>query len=96
MATYLTFVNWTAKGIEAVKGAPGRLDAARAAGEAVGVKMTHFYLLMGRHDMLVIWEAESDEAMAKLALTIGRQGNVRTTTMKAFTEAQFREMLAEI
>ena len=96
MATYLTFVNWTEKGIAAVKDAPARLDAARAAGEAVGVEMTDFYLLMGRYDMLVIWEADSDEAIAKLALTIGHQGNVRTTTMKAFTEAQFREMLAEI
>ncbi len=51
---------------------------------------------MGTHDIVVIFEAPSDEAAAKFTLTVGALGNIRTTTLRAFNEAEFRDLIADL
>ncbi len=51
---------------------------------------------MGSYDVVSIWEAPSDEAMAKAALVIGSVGNVRTTTLKAFGESELRQIVGSL
>ena len=46
------------------------------------------------YDLVVILEAPSDEVIAKFVMTLGAQGNVRTTTLKAFIETEFGEIVA--
>ncbi len=41
-------------------------------------------------------EADSDEAIARFALAIGAQGNVRSKTLRAFTEDEFREIVQSL
>jgi uncharacterized protein with GYD domain len=94
MPTYVTFFNLTQKGIETVKRAPERIDAARRAFEAQGAKIKAFYLLLGRHDAVLISEAPDDETAARLALTLGMMGYVRSETMRAFTEDEYRDIIA--
>ena len=94
MPTYVTFFNLTQKGVENVKRGPERLQAARRTFEAHGAKIKAFYLLLGRHDAVVVSEAPDDETAAKLALTLGMMGYVRSETMRAFTEAEYRDIIA--
>ena len=51
---------------------------------------------MGRYDAVVVSEAPDDETVAKLALSIGSQGNTRTETLRAFTEDEYRKMVAAL
>jgi uncharacterized protein with GYD domain len=44
--------------------------------------------------MVALVEAPDDETMAKLALFLGSKGNVRTETLRAFTEDEYREIIA--
>ena len=94
MATYITLVNWTDQGIKSIKEAPDRIDAVRALAKKLGCEMQDFYMTVGAYDMVATMEAPDDETMAKLALTIGSAGNVRTTTLKAFSEDSFRKIVA--
>ena len=48
------------------------------------------------YDIALIMEAPNDEALAKLLLKVGAAGNVRTTTMKAYPEAEYRKIIAEL
>jgi len=96
MPTYVILVNWTDQGIRAVKESPQRLDATRKAIEAAGGKMLSFYLTMGRYDEILIVEGPSDAVAATLALSAASQGNVRTETLKAFPEAEYRNIIAKI
>ena len=96
MPTYITLIKWTDQGIRNVKESPQRLDATRKAIEAAGGKFIGYYLTMGRYDAVLIAEAPSDEAVAALALSAGSQGNVRTETMKAFPEDQYRNIIAKV
>ncbi|MBS1252115.1 MAG: Glutamine synthetase and cystathionine beta-lyase binding protein [Anaerolineales bacterium] len=96
MATYIVLINWTQQGIENVKDSPDRLDQAKAAFQAAGAELKKFYLVTGRYDMVVVAEAPDDEAVAKVALAIGSGGSVRTETLRAFTEEEYRDIIAAL
>ena len=96
MATYITLANYTDQGIRAIKEAPSRVDAAKEVAKSFGGELKEFYLTMGAYDIVSISEAPDDETAAKIALTLGSAGNVRTITLRAFTEAEFGEIVAGI
>jgi uncharacterized protein with GYD domain len=96
MPTYITLYNWTQKGIESVKDSPERLDAAKAGVEAMGGKVLAFYMVQGRFDMVVISEAPDDETGAKIALALGSKGSVRSETLRAYNEDEYRKIVSEL
>ncbi len=96
MPTYITLANWTDQGIRNVKESPQRLEGAKKAVEAAGGKWLGFYMTMGRYDMVVIIEAPSDEAATTALLAIGSGGSVRTETMRAYHEAEYRKIVAKL
>jgi uncharacterized protein with GYD domain len=96
MAKYILLVSWTDQGIKGVKDSPARADKVREIGQSLGVKMEQLFLVMGDCDMVAVADAPDDTAMAKFALKIGMGGNTRTRTMKAFTEDQYRRIIAEL
>jgi uncharacterized protein with GYD domain len=61
-----------------------------------GAEIVAFYMTMGAYDMAVIIEAPNDEAFARLAISIAKGGNIRTTTLKAFDEAQYRKIIESV
>ncbi len=96
MATYIILVNYTQKGIENVKESPKRLDDVKAAFKAMGAELKSFYLVVGRYDIVIIAESPNDETTARLALLIGSKGNVRTETLRAFTEKEYRKIISDL
>ena len=96
MATYIILINFTEQGIRNIKDSPSRLDAARHAMKDMGGELKDTYLTIGAHDLVAVVEAPSDEVLAKFALTIGSQGNIRTTTLRAFTEAEYRGIIQSL
>ena len=96
MPTYITLQRWTQQGIQTVKDAPARLDAAKKAVRAMGGEIKAFYLVMGQYDFVTVFEAPDDETVATGLIGIGMQGNVRTETMRAFTEDEYRKIIASL
>lgn len=94
MPTYVTLINFTDQGIRSIKDGPKRLEAAKKALKEMGGDLKQFYLTMGAYDGVAVAEAPSDEVVAKFVLAVGSLGNVRTTTLKAFTEAEYRKIIA--
>jgi uncharacterized protein with GYD domain len=78
------------------QGNPARLDAAKKAAEKAGGKIHAWYLTMGKYDAVIISECPNDEASAKFMLATGALGNVTTQTMKAFTEGEYRKIVASL
>ena len=93
MSTYILLVNYTDQGIRNIKDSPKRADAARELGKTLGVEMKDIYLTMGGYDLVITIEAPNDDAVAKFALVIGATGNVRSTTLRAFTEKEYRGII---
>jgi uncharacterized protein with GYD domain len=96
MPTYISLLNFTQQGIEKIKESPARLDRARQVFKEMGAELKSFHLVMGRYDAVVISEAPNDETVGKLVLMIGAQGNIRTETLRAFTEDEYRKMIAAL
>ena len=96
MPTYVTLLSFTQQGIQNIKDGPARLDKAKAAIKAAGGEMKAFYLTMGRYDAVTISEAPSDEAYATTLLALASAGAVRTETLRAFTEDEYRKIIAAL
>jgi len=94
MATYIMLFRFTRQGIQNIKESPARVEAAKQAFQAMGAKVKEFYSVMGRYDTVFILEAPNDETVAKAALAIGSLGNVRTETLRAFTEDEYKKIVA--
>jgi uncharacterized protein with GYD domain len=94
MPTYIVMSKWTAQGLKDIKKSPSRLDAGRKAFEHTGLKMKEFYMVTGRYDFIAFAEAPDDTALAKAILALVSQGNVTTETCRAFTESEYREIVA--
>ena len=96
MPTYIALLSWTGKGVGAVKESPSRLDAGRETFKKLGVNIKDTYLTMGQYDLVCIIEAPDDETYAAALLSLGAQGNVKTETLKAFNEDQYRKICASV
>jgi uncharacterized protein with GYD domain len=93
MAKYIILSSWTEQGIKNIKDSATRLDAARALAKKMGCTLGDFYMTSGATDMAIIAEAPDDETMARFSLTLASGGNIRTNTMKAFTEDTYRKII---
>ncbi len=96
MGHYVTLIRYTQQGASKIKESPARLDAARKAAESAGGKIHSWFLTMGKYDALIISEFPSDDAAANFMLKTGSLGNVTTQTMKAFTEDEYRKIVASL
>jgi uncharacterized protein with GYD domain len=92
--TYILLTNYTAQGIKNIKESPSRFDAAKKAIQSMGADIKQVFLTMGQYDLVLIAEAPDDETIAKFVLATGSLGNVSTQTLRAFTEDEFRKIVA--
>ncbi len=96
MPTYIILNRWTDQGIGKVKESPARLDAARDAFREMGAALKDFYLTMGQYDFVAVVEAADDETAARVALSVGSRGATRSETLRAFTEEEYRRIIAAL
>ena len=98
MATHIILFGFTQQGIERIKESPARVQDAKQVFESLGGKVKDFYGIMGMagYDTLFIVEAPNDEVVAKATLMIAQKGNVRTTTIRAFTEAEYKRVIEDL
>lgn len=98
MPTYVTLVNYTTDGIEQLT----ELDPddvgkqTREIIETRGGELLDFYLTMGGFDAVVVSEFPDDQAAATALLDTGALGIAETQTLTAFSEAEIKEIVAEL
>lgn len=96
MPTYIALLSFTEKGIANIKDSPARIEAARKAVESVGGKWLSYHVTMGEYDGVATVELPNDEAAAQIVLATAMQGNVRTQTMRAFSEEEFANIVGRL
>ena len=96
MSNYILLLNYTDQGIRTIKDSPKRVNAARELAREYGAELKDFYLTMGAYDIVSIVEAPTDEAATQFVLALGSLGNVRSTTLKAFTEAEYQKIVGAL
>jgi uncharacterized protein with GYD domain len=96
MATYIALGDWTDQGARTIGESPRRLDTAKKQLEEMGGRFVAFYMTMGGHDLVLIYEAPDDAVAARFTLMLGRLGAVRTTTLTAFSEQSYRQIIGSL
>ena len=86
---------WTEQGIINFKDTMKRAKAAKIEAEKIGGRFTSFWTF-GKHDAIVILEAPKEEASMQFELKVGSLGNIRTTTLRAFTEEEIANVIDKL
>jgi uncharacterized protein with GYD domain len=92
---YIMLIRFTDQGIRTIKDTTRRADAARNEAEKIGCKIT-VYWTFGEYDIVGILEAPNDEAAMEFGLKVGSLGNIRTTTLRAFTEEEIARVVNKL
>ncbi len=93
MPTYIIQSQWTDQGIRSVKESTKRLEVGKKKLKEMGGEIKAFYMTTGAYDMLAVVEVPNDEVLAAHLLWLGSQGNLRTQTVRAFTEEEHRKIV---
>lgn len=84
MPTYVTLINWTDQGIKNFKDSATRAKEAEEQMGKLGVRIKSLLWTVGQYDLVATVEADDEESATAALLALGSQGNVRTTTMRAY------------
>jgi uncharacterized protein with GYD domain len=93
MATFITTIKFTEKGVQGIHESPKRAAAFKAAAKKMGVKISGQYWTLGRFDGVIVFEAPDDETATAAMLSLASQGNVHTTTARAFDAGAIEKVI---
>jgi uncharacterized protein with GYD domain len=92
---YIVLGNWTDEGFKNAKDAPSRIKDTHKMVTDLGGKMQLYYTL-GEYDFIMVCDMPDERAMIKTLVWLGSKGNVRTKTIKAWTEEEAAKLLADM
>lgn len=55
--------------------------------------MKDFYMVTGQYDLIVVLDAPDDRSLARAILTATSSGSISSQTCRAFTEAEYRDII---
>ena len=96
MPTFVGMLSWTDQGARTFKDTPKRIQAARERAKKLGVDIKHVFLTTGEFDILVIAEAKDGDDIAKMSMAAAAEANVRTLTIRAWTEPEIAKLISQL
>jgi uncharacterized protein with GYD domain len=96
MATYISLVQFTDKGIRDAKETTQRIADWASKVQSMGVSIKDMYWTLGQYDQVCIFNAPDDETAASVLLAADMLGNIRTQTLRAFTATEMQKILAKM
>ena len=96
MATYIVLGQFTDQGIKNVKDTAKRAQALKDMAKKFDATVTAVYWTLGQFDVAAIVDAQNDASLNALLLSLGRLGNVRTQTLRAFSENEMGPILGRL
>jgi uncharacterized protein with GYD domain len=93
MPAYIILVNFTEQGIRNAKDTVKRLRGVEQAMQAAGGRKIGAWWTLGPYDLVLVAEGPDDETTTRLIIATAMQGNVRTMTMRAFSEEEMERIV---
>jgi len=96
MPMFMMYLSWTEQGIRNIKDAPKRAQSARELAKKMGITIKEIYLTSGDNDLVVMVDTPNGDNVAKFAMALGAQGNVRSRTVSAWPESEMHKLISEL
>jgi uncharacterized protein with GYD domain len=93
MPTYVSLINWTDQGVKNFKDTVDRYEAAQKTMSEGGASFRDVYWTLGPYDIVSVIDAPDDETAMAALLSVAGQGNIRTTTLRAFNAEEMRGVI---
>ena len=96
MTTYIVLANFTDQGIRNIKDTTKRADVFKELARSFGATVKDVYWTLGQYDIAAIVDAPDDTVATALGLALGKSGNVRTQTLRAFSRTDMDAILGKV
>jgi uncharacterized protein with GYD domain len=96
MATYILLATYTEQGIRGIDDTVKRTQAVREMAKKAGLTMQASYWTLGQFDVVAVFEAPDDETMTAFSLSVAKLGNVKTHTLRAFSDKEMGAILGKL
>jgi uncharacterized protein with GYD domain len=96
MPTYVVLYTFTDDGAKHAKDTVSRAREARAENERRGFTVQGLYWTQGQYDLVAVVDAPDEQSMMAGLLNIAGAGNVRSQTMRAFTESEMESIISNV
>lgn len=94
MPTYLMLSTLGPEGMATLRQNPQRLQEVNGEVEAMGVRVISQWALLGPYDFATVLEAPDEKAVARVAVTLGARGTLKTKTLTAIPIDEFIDAVA--
>ena len=92
MPTYVTLLKFTSEGLKRMTDFGKAWEEGQKRAERMGIKSIGAYGLLGRYDMMFIYEAPDEKAAASLPLSFAPRGDAQTETWTAIPMEEFAQL----
>ncbi len=89
MPTYILLSSLTDEGAKTVKHNPARIKEVNKELEALGVKVTAQYAVLGPYDFVNVVEAADNATVMRVSAELASRGSVKITTLPALPIDEF-------
>ena len=96
MAMYVVLANFTDQGVKNVKDSTKRAEAFKELAKSSVATVKDLYWTLGQYDIVATVDAPDDMVITALGLTLAKGGNVRTQTLRAFSQADMSAILNKV
>jgi len=96
MTTFIVLGSFTDQGVRNVKDTCKRADAFKALAKHMGASVKDIHWTLGQYDIVATIEAPDETVITALGLALGKSGNVRTQTLRAFSQADMDGILSKV
>ena len=93
MATYVTLVKFTSEGLKNIGNLGKQFEEGTKIAAQMGIKLIGAYSLLGRYDMMFIYEATDEKAAARMPLSFASGGGSQTETWTAIPMEEFIKLI---
>ena len=95
-ANFVVLGNFTEQGIRTVKDTGKRAQGLRDLAKGMGVTVKDVYWTIGIYDVVCTMQAPNDEAAASFMMKLGSLGNIKSLTLRAFTEDEIGALTSKL
>jgi uncharacterized protein with GYD domain len=92
--TFLMLSTLGPEGMATLKSNPARLREVNTEVEAMGCRVVAQWALLGEYDFATVLEAPDEKAVARVAVSLGSRGTLKTRTLTAVPIDDFIELLS--
>ncbi len=96
MAAYVILSSFTDQGVKGIKETTKRAKVFRDVASQMGVTIKDIYWTLGQYDVIVTLESSKEENVAALMMKMGSVGNLKSQTLRAFTDSEVSAMVTKI